>query len=289
MGSAIPVRASVNPIASARGALLHGGKIAIRVGCGPNVAARTRLRSPVAQPPTFSPEQFEGGFEPYLQAVRRHPLIVALVTLAALAGSVAWLAARSPEYRATAQVLVTPMPFNDPTFAGLPVLKDTPGDPVRAVNTAAGMLESPAAAAAAAQALGHGWTQGRVAGAVTIATLGGTNVLGVQAVDRNGTTAADVARAYAAASVEQRRQSLARQANALVAQLKSVQEPDAQRVSSLVTVARGFDPTFSLASGAPAIASARRSNWRIVAAALIAGLVLGIGAALIVDHFGRRR
>jgi hypothetical protein len=268
---------------------LRGRRIGIRVGCGPNVAARAGLRSPVAQPPTFSPEPFEGGFEPYLRAVRRHPLIVAVVTLAALAGSVAWLAVRSPEYRATARVLVTPMPFDDPTFAGLPILKDTPGDPVRAVNTAAGMLDSPGAAAAAAQTLGNGWTPGRVASVVTVTTLGGTNVLGVQAVDRNRTTAADVARAYAAAALAERRQSLGLQAKGLIVQLKSGPQWDPLKVDSLLAVVNGFDPTFAQAAGAPTIASARRSNWRIVAAALIAGVVLGVAAAVVVDHFGRRR
>jgi capsular polysaccharide biosynthesis protein len=246
------------------------------------------LRSPVAQPPTFSPAPFEGGFEPYLRAVRRHPLIVVAVTLAALAGAVAWMAARPPQYRATARVLVTPMPFDDATYNRLPVLKDTPGDPVRAVQTAAGIIDSPGAAAGAAQALGRGWTPARVAGAVTITPLGGTNVVGVQAVDRHGATAAAVARAYASAAVEVRRQSLARQAIALISQLKSGPKFDPVEISTLLTVANGFDPTFSVAPSAPTIANARRSNWRIAAAALIAGLVLGVGAAVLTEALGRR-
>ena len=51
-----------------------------------------------------------------------------------------WLAQRSPTYEATAEILVTPLPQDDPTFQGLPFLRDY-GEATRTIQTAA-TLES---------------------------------------------------------------------------------------------------------------------------------------------------
>ncbi|MGZ4200920.1 MAG: Wzz/FepE/Etk N-terminal domain-containing protein [Thermoleophilaceae bacterium] len=242
------------------------------------------------QPPTFTPGLFEGGFEPYLRAVRRHRLLVVLVTLAAVLGAAAWLAARTPHYKATTHIVVTPMPFDDSTFDGVPVLHDTPGDPTRAVQTAAVLIETPAAAQAAAQALGHGWTQASVGSAVTVTPAGGTNVLAVQATARTRADAIAVAQAYSHAALEQRRESLAASAKALVAQLKSVPAPPQDRVMALLPLVQGFDPSFSQSSNAaPSASLAARSPGRVLASALVAGLVLAVGAALLSDGVLRRR
>lgn len=242
------------------------------------------------QPPTFTPGLFEGGFEPYLRAVLRHRLLVVLVTLAAVLGAAAWLAARTPEYKATSQIVVTPMPFDDTTFDGLPVPHDTSGDPTRAVQTAAALIETPAAARAAAQALGHGWTQAMVASAVTVTAAGGTNVLAVQATARTRADAIAVAQAYSQAALEQRRRSLAAAAQALLAQVKSAPDPPREKVAALLPLAQGFDPSFSQVANAPPSAGlAARSAWRVLASALVAGFVLAVGAALLSDGVLRRR
>ncbi len=242
------------------------------------------------QPPTFTPGLFEGGFEPYLRAVVRHRLLVVVITLAAVLGAAAWLAARTPQYKATSQIVVAPMPFDDTTFEGLPVPHDTPGDPTRAVQTAAALIETPAAALATAQALGHGWTEASVASAVRVTAAGGTNVLAVQATAHARANAIALAQAYSHAALEQRRASLAASAQALLAQVKSAPNPPPEKVAALLPVAQGFDPTFSQAVGAPPSAAlAGRSAARVLASAFVAGFVLALGAALLADGVLRRR
>src|SRR6188472_4786001 len=91
-----------------------------------------------------------------VQAIRARPLLTALVTLAALLAGLALIAARSPPYRATAQVLFTPQESATPE-SGLPILRDS-GDPTRLVQTAAALIDSDAAVAATAAKMGSAWT-----------------------------------------------------------------------------------------------------------------------------------
>ena len=69
-------------------------------------------------------------------------------------GSLLLLATRDAEYEATADLLVDPLPLVDETFRGLSLIRDT-GDPVRTVQTAASLVESPAIAEDAAEKLGQ--------------------------------------------------------------------------------------------------------------------------------------
>src|SRR6188472_1040753 len=81
-----------------------------------------------------------------VQAIRARPLLTGL----------ALIAARSPTYRATAQVLFTPQESATPE-SGLPILRDS-GDPTRLVQTAAALIDSDAAVAATAAKMGSAWT-----------------------------------------------------------------------------------------------------------------------------------
>ena len=144
-----------------------------------------RVPPPDPEPQTFAPGLGEGGFEPYLRAVRRHPLIVILIAVASVAGAGAEMGLRPHRYQAVAQVLVTPVPFAQANYAGLPIIRDEPSDPARATQTAATMLDSPNAAAATARAIGDHWTEGSVQADITVQPIGGTNVLAVQAEAAN--------------------------------------------------------------------------------------------------------
>ena len=106
----------------------------LRAGTGD---ARSQVYTPARTPvsssmPSPCPRRDEGAFGPYWRAVRRHPWLVAGITLATLLISVAWLKTRTKEYEATAQILVTPL--NDTTIQGLPLLTDSV-DPTRTLHT----------------------------------------------------------------------------------------------------------------------------------------------------------
>ena len=93
-------------------------------------------------PPPMPPRAAENAWGPYLRAIAAHKVLVALTTLAALVGCIAWLATRSDTYETTAEILVTPLTAVDETFQGLPFLRDY-GEATRTIQTAATLVDSP--------------------------------------------------------------------------------------------------------------------------------------------------
>lgn len=231
----------------------------------------------------------EGGFEPYIRAVRRHPLIVALATLAAVLGAGAWLVVRTVDYRATAEVLVTPLPSDDFYYLGLPILRDFPADPARVFQTAAAMIDSPSAAVLSAQRLGRGWSPERVRAALTVEPMGESHVVAVQVRARDPGLAARIANTFVQAALQVRSTLLRSQATALLARLGRKSALPPLELDSLRAVSRGVDPMLSLLHlAAPAVAPAASPAWRVLVLSLVPGLVLGIAIALLIEVFTRR-
>src|SRR5829696_2989246 len=138
----------------------------------------------------------EGALRPYLRAIDAHRILVALCTLAALAGCVAWLSQRTENFEATAEILVTPLPEGDVTFQGLPFLRDY-GEATRTIQTAATLVESPAASERTARLMGNGWTRQRVQANVGVQPQGESSVLAITGKAESGEEAAHLANTYA--------------------------------------------------------------------------------------------
>jgi Mrp family chromosome partitioning ATPase/capsular polysaccharide biosynthesis protein len=248
---------------------------------------------------TAPPERPEGALEPYVRALRARWPLVLLVMLAAVGGSVAWLSLRKPDYKATAHLLVAPLPAEDPTFQGIDVLRADPNESTRTVQTAAALVESPAAAGLAARRLGPGWTLAAVESAVDVQPLGQSNLLAVTALVENGPQAARVANQYARAALDVRRQRIQRQADTILSSLVAQQQSGAaagqagaalaDRIARLRAVRVSGDPTLSVTETAAAPTSpVGAPSWLVVALALIGGFALGTGAALVMEVLDRR-
>lgn len=242
----------------------------------------------------------EGALGSYLRAVRAHPLVVALVTLAALAGAIAWLMLRAPTYEATAHVLVNPLPQDDQVFLGLQVLRES-GEPTRTVQTAATLLESRQAADRAARALKDGTTGQAVLNSIEVEPQGESNVLGVTATANNSKKAARTANEFAAAALgirndairSQTAGALARARAQLAAQADSPDSAEAaeaaQRVERLENARTQGDPTLTLAQPATEpLGPVGAGPPLVLALALLAGLTLGSGAAVLMELLERR-
>jgi Mrp family chromosome partitioning ATPase/capsular polysaccharide biosynthesis protein len=241
----------------------------------------------------------EGALGPYLRALRAHRVLVAVVTLAAIAASLGWLAVRAPEYRATAQLLVTPLPQDDRTFLGLQLIRDS-GDPTRTVQTAAALVGSQQAALLTAQRLGPGWTARRVAEAVDVEPVGESNILAVSARWPQPAVAARLANEFAAASLRARRLGLQAQIDAMVGrlrdQLRATQrtggtpaDTDLGQLQQLQNLRNSPDPTLTLSQQAVAPASPSGApGWLVLALAVLGGFTLAMGAALLTGHLNRR-
>lgn len=234
----------------------------------------------------------------YIASIRAHKLIVLGVMLVTVGAAIAWLALRSPTYEASAQMLIAPLPQDDTTFLGLQMLRDS-GDPTRTAQTAATLAESPAAAALAAKKLGDGWTTDRVQGAVSVQPEGQSNILDVTAAAGNADEAARLADTYVESVTETRDRALKDQVEGEVSSLKERLAELGQRSADTGTLSRRIDrlegllgtgdPT--LTSSAPATPPSSQTGAGaliVLPLALIAGLVLGGGTAILFDFANRR-
>jgi polysaccharide biosynthesis transport protein len=235
-----------------------------------------------------------GGPAALLRAIRGHPLLIGLVALAAVLAAGLWQATRPSTYEATAEILVTPAPDDGGPDRSLPLLRES-GDRTRIVQTAATLVDSEGAARRTADELGAGWTPERVAGAVTVEPVGQTDVLAVTAQADDPELATSVANTFAESALGARADMLRPRLDAFLRQvqreLEAQDDPSSavaleltQRLSELRAVAAAGDPTLSLTrlatTGEGPVGT---PSWIIVAAALIAGLAVGVGAALVID------
>jgi Mrp family chromosome partitioning ATPase/capsular polysaccharide biosynthesis protein len=205
------------------------------------------------------------------RALRAHPVVAVAVLLATLAGALAWLSVRTPQYRATAQVLVNPRPQDDQLFLGLSVIKDT-GDPTRTIQTAAALLASPEAARSAARSLGAGWTETEVLGAIDIQPQGESNILDVTATASTAGDAAAIANAFVRAVLDERERTLRRQVEPMIERL----------TQALADLRSDGDPTIELARRATLPDTPEGAPSRLILVlAFVAGAVLAAVAALL--------
>ena len=242
----------------------------------------------------------EGALGPYARAIGAHRVVVALTTIAALVACAGWLAMRAPSYEATAEILVTPLPQDDPTFQGLPFLRDY-GEATRTIQTAATLVASPAAADVAARRLGAGWSRQRVEDTVVVEPQGESNVLAVTSKTDAPELSARSANVFADAALDVRTNALRRAVTAQLERLQAQQErltregrqeaaaDLASRISALEGVVDGNDPTLTFSERAAIpTASLGAPKWLLLALALIAGFTVGTGLALLLELAERR-
>jgi tyrosine-protein kinase len=229
------------------------------------------------------------GMNPYLRALRAHKFLFLAIVVATIVGSVIWLWMRTPEYRATAQVLVSPVPQTDDTFLGLPLILDT-GDPTRTMQTAAALVTAPAAAAETARRLGDGWTQKKVLDAVDVQPEGQSNILDVVVSADGRDEAARVADLFVRTVLARRDASVRAAVTPVLARLNAAQSrlgtsPDlVSRLSALDRVRVAGDTTLSFSR--PAVPPSRptgASGALVVVLAFIAGITIATAVALVLD------
>ncbi len=235
------------------------------------------------------PEPPQSALGPYLEAVRSHLVLVAVVLAATVISAFAWYDVQPARYAAEADIFVTPLPAEAAAVVGLPLIQDL-RDPTRTIQTAAALVNSDAAAARTAQLLGPAWTLREVARAIEVDPRGQTNILVVRATAETGELAARLANTFAAATLEVRRKALQKAARSAIpgvqSQLRTNPSAELRSIlSRLQSLSRGRDPTLSIAQRAtPSSQSLRPSRSLVLLLALLAGAMLSVGAALAVDR-----
>jgi capsular exopolysaccharide synthesis family protein len=250
-------------------------------------------------PMSGAAQQGGGAWAPYLRAIGNHRLLVLGVTIASVLGCLAWLSMREAQYETSAEILVTPLPQGDVTFQGLPFLRDY-GDATRTIQTAATLVDSPAATRLTARRLGPQWTADDVGPAVEVQPQGESSVLAITAKWSDREDAARLANTFARAALDTRREAQRRAVGAALARLEqqaqrltgtNEQEASAeiaQRISALEAVRDGNDPTLSFSERAavPGTPLGTPSSV-LVLLSILAGFALGSGLALLLELLDR--
>jgi capsular polysaccharide biosynthesis protein len=227
---------------------------------------------------------------PSLASLRSRWLVV--VTVGALGMGLASLySVTTPvSYRATATMLVSPVPASDPTFLGIDVLKND-GGRQGAAATAARLVTTPKVAEAARARLGLSLSD--VLRSVSAHAVGRSSAVAVTATDQDPARAAQLANAVVEATIaarDARFQSevtsaivrLSTQLDALPADQRStgIGQSLQDRIVSLQALVGAHDPTLRHASNAVTPSSASWPKPRLLA---LFGALVGIGlGALIV-------
>lgn len=231
-----------------------------------------------------------------LRALRRN-LLVLLVC--AIAGALAALALSDaqPGYRATAEVVISPLPETDDTLLGVSVLRDS-RESARAIQTAAALLHSEAAAERAARVLRVDPIE--LYDDVKVDIVGESNVLAVTASAATPRRAAQAANEFARAAVAVQQERVAAQAAAALKILRDRldavggDDPTAASLNARITAlealrASGGDPTIALGQSAalPRVSTGPPTPLVLLLGALV-GLVVGVLVAIVRERATRK-
>jgi capsular exopolysaccharide synthesis family protein len=272
-----------------------GHKLYKRLIAGAKTSASARESADWLHPPLG-----QAGLRRFLQTIRERLRLVLLVLVIVLGGAGIYLITAEKVYEAQADILVTPVPTQEPVLSTVGVITQSV-DPSLDVETANQLIDSPAVADRAATRLGGGETGDALLSDVSVAPIPESNIVTITASGPSPEAAAARANAFAQAAVVERRQTIASNIDALLPKLRSElasseSEEAATSLSNTIATLSAFrasgNATIQVETRAtpPSSPSSPRTVLVLVGA-LIAGLVLGVGvvfAAQVLDPRLRR-
>ena len=248
------------------------------------------------------PARADDPFGSLLAVIReRWRVVVACMVLAA-AGAFAYILVAPRTYEAQADLLVSPVPGDDPLTQGLPLIRAAGGsDPTRDVETAARLVEATEVARATREELSLTASAESILDDVTVEPVAQSDVLTVSATATSAGAARDLANAFAQAAVDQRGAALDRALDGAITRIeeriaqartagdRGIARSLAPRLAALEGMRGGPDPTLQFVTRAtlPAAPEWPRPKLMMLAAEIV-GLLLGIALALAAHALDRR-
>ncbi len=237
-------------------------------------------------PSWLQPSGEQAGLRRYLEVLGERKWTIVLALVLTVSASVVYLSTASKRYEAEADILVTPASNDDPALTSLPLIRES-SDPTRDVETASRLITTIDVAERVRADLGLETDATDLLDDVTAVPVAQSNIVAVISEADSAEEAQALANAFADAAVQERtaqlHDSIAVILPDLQARLESSETPTEEltaQVTSLETLASAPDPTIRVETEAalPSSPVSPRPLLTIVAAVL-AGLVLGIGAA----------
>lgn len=228
----------------------------------------------------------------YLQTVRERWWLVVLAVVVAVAVAGLYVTTASKVYEAEADLLITPASNSDQTLTGLGLITES-ADPTQNISTAARLARTLAVAQATRDRLPEGGSAESILENIEVEPIAQSNLVAVRSKAGTAQGAAALANGFAEAVVQVRTTQLHREIATTLPRLQqqlegvsadgrtTAEEVLADRVAALQALSAADDPTIRVASPATAPGSPASPKPKLaVAAAIIAGLIIGIGAAI---------
>lgn len=237
------------------------------------------------------PRSESEGVSRYVAILRERWRLVVLVTLAAVLAALAYSLLAPKTYEAEADLLITPVSGGDLATSGLGLLTES-NDPTQTVTTASRLVTTNEVGARVLERTGRTGPPASAFAGVVVEPIAQSNLIAVRATASSAQGAADLATAVARAATEVRTRQLHLQLDGLLPTLQRqlaalpIEEragPGSlgERVTQLQTLRASQDPTIRLATAASPPNSQKSPRPKLaLAAGLLGGLILGLGAAL---------
>jgi capsular polysaccharide biosynthesis protein/Mrp family chromosome partitioning ATPase len=255
---------------------------------GENGASRTAQQA--ADAASWRRPRAEEGVGRYLTVLRQRVRLILAVTGLCTLAAIVYVVGTAKTYQTQADVLVTPAP--DSLLPEQSLLRES-SDPSVEVESVALVVTSQDVASVARARLRTTESVPALLRHVQAVPVAGSSVVAITATDNSPARAQRLANAFANATIQhttaQLRAGLDAEADHLKAQIAAlpanspaaVVQALAQQLTNVESLESGQDPTLRIATQAALPTSASSPHvLRSVAAALLAGLVLGVGAAL---------
>ncbi len=246
----------------------------------------------------FAPERDSEGLPYYLAVLRSHVWLIVVTVIVCLGATMLYLTQVEEVYQSHADLLITPIPRDNETFIGLGLPRES-SDPTRDVETVVRLIETPAVAGRVVDSLGLDLSPRQLLAKVDPTPVASSNVVSVTAKANDPKLAARIANAFGNASVDYRTDRLHDQLDLIIPQLltqiaelgadEAARDALAARLRDLTVLRALEDPTLHLETRAvPSSAPIAPRRMLSIAAAILAGLIVGGAAALGSELFDRR-
>ncbi len=241
-----------------------------------------------ASPDWLQPPADQQGLRRYLATIRERLPVVLAVLVIVTGAAVAYVATATKVYQAQAEMLITPVPSDATILGGLGLLQQS-ADPTTDLQTAAQLVDTQRVAERTSRVLDNGESAQQILDDISVAPIPASNILAVTAKSSDPTTARDTANAFADAGAAQRTVSLHKRIDKVLPKLQAQLNSStpgtgsgavATQIAQLETLRAGGDPTIRVETRAttPSSPSSPRP-FLTIAAGVLGGLVLGLGAA----------
>lgn len=239
-----------------------------------------------SSPEWLRPPGEQTGLGYYISVLRERWKLIAAAMVLCLAAAGVYLATADKVYEAEADLLVTPAASDDTLLSSLGVIRAT-SDPTRDVQTAAEFVTTVDVADRVQQDLATGRSGNSLLKDVTAEPVGQSAIVAITAQASSAQGAADLANAFAEATVAERTATVHDRIDRLLEQINSGTTTTGESAQSLADqtarlelLRNAPDPTISVENGATPPNGATSPKPKLtLAAALIGGLVIGIAAA----------